>query len=273
MGVDVPALTPVEESLYPTLAARALDSRSARPFLGDRMSDQIASMIGYDAERFPIARSKIFDITIRTKRMDELVGSFVRRHPDAVVVELGAGLDPRITRVPIPDTVDWLDVDLPGVIGIRRHVMPERPNAHSLATDLTDPEWIGGLPDDRPAIIVADGLIAFLTEAEFGTLLRQLTARFPLGEVVFDTYTKFTMWAIHRYRGTNSIAPVARHPGFDDPHDPEHWDPDLELVEELHTARAPEVERLPLGLRTLNHLTGRSTRLSRQSTTVLRYRF
>ena len=41
----------------------------------------------------------MFDVAVRAKILDEMVRRFVLCHPDAVVLDLGAGLDGRIFRV------------------------------------------------------------------------------------------------------------------------------------------------------------------------------
>lgn len=53
MSIALPALTPVQESLFLTLAGRALDSRLPRPFLGDTMADEVLSKSGYGIAKFP----------------------------------------------------------------------------------------------------------------------------------------------------------------------------------------------------------------------------
>jgi len=44
-----------------------------------------------------------------------------------------------------------------------RQLVPERAHAHGVGADLTDPDWLDAIPGGRPAVIVADGLMAFLT--------------------------------------------------------------------------------------------------------------
>ena len=133
MGVTLPAFTPAQESLFLTLGGRALDSRMPRPFLGDTMADEIVRRTGYDLAKFPLLstklldpRTKVFDIAVRAKRLDEVVRQFVTRRPDAVVLDLGAGLDGRMFRVSPPSTVDWYDVDFPEVLAVRKQVLPQR---------------------------------------------------------------------------------------------------------------------------------------------------
>jgi O-methyltransferase involved in polyketide biosynthesis len=198
---------------------------------------------------------------------------FVARHPDAVGLDLGAGLDTRAFRVAPPPTVDWYDVDFPEVIAARGQLIPDRANAHGVGADLTDPDWLDAIPTNRPAVIVADGLLAFLAQDEMVFLLNRLTGHFPFGEVAFNGYSRFAIWAAKHYHGIRSVAGLIKSPGFDDPREPERWDPDLKLVEEILLTREPEVAEFPPALRLITRLSAHSTALSRKGTTVLRYRF
>jgi O-methyltransferase involved in polyketide biosynthesis len=150
MDVTLPAFTPVQESLFLTLCGRALDYRSPRPILGDTMADEIVRKLDYDCDRFRLSASPIINIALRAKKLDEVALRFVARHPDAVALDLGAGLDTRMFRVsPLP-TVDWYDIDFPEVISARGQLIPDRANAHGVGTDLTDPNWLDAIPTDRP---------------------------------------------------------------------------------------------------------------------------
>src|SRR5438045_1681839 len=129
MSIALPEFTPTQESLFLTLGSRALDSRLPRPFLGDTMADEILARIGYGLEKFPQLttklldrRSRVFDAAVRAKVLDEMVRRFVLRQPEAVVLDLGAGLDGRMFRVDPPPTVEWYDIDFPEVIALRRQL-------------------------------------------------------------------------------------------------------------------------------------------------------
>jgi O-methyltransferase involved in polyketide biosynthesis len=45
MGISLPTFTPIEESLFLTLCARALDSRSSHPILADATADEIVQAL------------------------------------------------------------------------------------------------------------------------------------------------------------------------------------------------------------------------------------
>jgi O-methyltransferase involved in polyketide biosynthesis len=281
MSITLPAFTPAQESLFLTLGGRALDSRLPHPFLGDTMADEIITKIGYDLSKFPALttkmldpRTKVFDIAVRAKRLDELVRRFVIHHPDAVVLDLGAGLDGRVFRVDPPPTVGWYDVDFPEVVSLRPQVLPQPTNAHNIGADLTDPHWLYDIPTDRPAVIVADGLVAFLTQDDFVSLLNRLTSHFPSGELAFNLYTTYAIWTLKHTRGMAAIAGGVVNPGFNDPHQPERWVGGLKLVEEIILTGAPEVAELPLIWRLTSRLAAPSAAVSRMiGTVVLRYRF
>lgn len=281
MSMTLPAFTPAQESLFLTLIGRALDSRLPHPFLGDPMAAGILLKTGYDPATFPTMRSrlldprtKVFDIAVRAKRLDEAVRRFVARHPEAVVLDLGAGLDNRAFRVDPPPTVAWYDVDLPAVVAVREQVVPHHACAHDVAADVTDERWLDDVPTDRPAMIVADGLVPFLSQDDFVSLLGRLTSHFPGGELATNAYTTFAIWALSHLRSLATIGGDVVNPGFDDPHEPERWGPGLTLVEEIFLTRAPELAAMPPAGRLTSRLIAGSDRLSRMSgTTVLRYRF
>ena len=281
MSIELPEFTPAQESLFLTLGSRALDSRLPRPFLGDTMADEIIATIGYGLDKFPQLntklldrRSKVFDVAVRAKILDEMVRRFVLLRPDAVVLDLGAGLDGRISRVNPPPTVEWYDVDFPEVVALRRKLLPQPANAHNVGADLTDPDWLHDIPRDRPAMIVADGLVLFLGQDDFVALLNRLTAHFPGGELALNAYTTYAMWTFKHSRAMRAIAGGMANPGINDPRQLEHWVDGLTLLDEIFLTRAPEVAELPLIGRLTSRLAARSAKLSRiMATVVLRYRF
>jgi ferredoxin len=152
----------------------------------------------------------------------------------------------RITR---PSTVDWYNVDFPEVIAARRQLLPELATVFDIGADLTKPTWLDAVPNNRPAVIVADGLIAFLSEEELSALVSRLIDHFPKGQIAFNGYSKFAVWAQKRFSGADSIKDVTKFPGFDDPRHPESWDRRLMLRKEILCTREPEVAAFPLGLR------------------------
>src|SRR4029453_9500987 len=105
MSVTLPAFTPLEDSLFLTLYARALDSRRPHPILGDATAGQIAPPTDYAYDPLRIETNLILSVALRARKLDQVASAFLARHPDAVGLDLGAGLDTRFERLAPPATV------------------------------------------------------------------------------------------------------------------------------------------------------------------------
>src|SRR6266516_1975837 len=91
-GIILPAFTPMEDSLFLTLCARALDSRSPHPILADTVADEIVQKLDYDYGQFHLDANLVINVALRAKKLDEVASGFLARHPDAIGLDLGAGL-------------------------------------------------------------------------------------------------------------------------------------------------------------------------------------
>jgi O-methyltransferase involved in polyketide biosynthesis len=273
MAITLPAFPPVEDSLFLTLYSRALNNRLSKPILSDATADEIVRNLDYDFEQFKINKNFILNVALRAKKLDEVASGFIRHHPNAVGLDLGAGLDARMVRIAAPATVDWYDVDYPAVVATRERLIPAHANAHNIGADVTETDWLNAVPSDRPAVIVADGLMGFLSKDDVVSLLNRLISHFPSVEIAFNSYTKFAIWATKHVPSTTSVAGLLEFPGVDDPRELESWNPKLKLIREILLTREPEIAEYPPAIRLYNRFLATSTTLSRKGTIVLHYRF
>jgi methyltransferase (TIGR00027 family) len=180
----------VEWTNLVTLYLRAYESRSPQPILGDRAAAEAVDRIGYDFKRIHRAAqpwANQFLVALRAKKLDDWTSDFVRRHPDAVVLHLGCGLDTRAFRIDPPSTVRWFDLDQPSVIELRRKLYDDTDAYRMIGSSVTDASWLDEIPTGRPTVVVAEGLLMYLTEPDVRELLTRLTDRFGTGEILFDT--------------------------------------------------------------------------------------
>ncbi|HTQ19142.1 class I SAM-dependent methyltransferase [Mycobacterium sp.] len=275
--IDVNELSPVEQTALLTQYARALDSRWPRPILGDTLADDIVGKIDFDFAGLGVPDSVVCQSALRAKMLDERVRTFTARHSDAVVVDLGAGLDTGVFRVSPPDTVDWYSLDLPGVVGLRDQVMPAREHAHSMAASVADGSWPDTIPADRPAMVIADGLFAFLSEATIVGVFRRVSEHFRSGELAFNDYGHIGWFSrvavkLAPQQMFSSVGSQWGYAGFKDARVPESWNPRLTLVEEASLAHAPEVDLFPGWIRLATKASGKFKAGARKAR-ILRYRF
>lgn len=273
MGIAVTHLTPVEQTAFVTQYARALDSRWPRPILGDTLANQIVAEIDYDFDGMGVPSSAVRQTALRAKMLDERVRHFVAERSDAVVVDLGAGLSTAMHRVAPPPTVDWYNVDLPNVIALRDSVVPADDHAHSVPASLADDKWTDQIPPDRPTLLLADGLLAFVPEAVVVNLFRRIPDYFGSGEVAMNDYGRVGRLNVAAMKiGFSAVGNQWAYRGFADPHVPETWSPDLRLVEETSLSHAPEIDLYPAPARVSTRLMG-MTKSGARSARILRYRF
>ncbi len=277
MSIAVTELSLVEQTAFLTAYARALDCQSPTPILNDEFSERVVGLIDYDFAAFRIPASVVRQTALRAKLLDERVRTYTAANPEAVVVDLGSGLNEPLARVSPPAGVDWYSIDLPRVIALREAVVPAQPAEHRIAADLTGGDWTAGIPVGRPTMVIADGLFAFLTQPQVIGVIGQAIDHFGTGELAFNDYGKVgALSSLGMKLAPRGMFSVLRHvwanPGFTDPRTPERWDPRLRLVEQACLAHAAEVDAFPNPARTLTRLAGRFSSLAGKAR-VLRYKF
>jgi O-methyltransferase involved in polyketide biosynthesis len=225
-----------------TLYLRACQSRLKQPVLGDRAAAEAIDRIDYDFARMHrLVRpwGNQFLVALRAKQLDIWADEFLRRNPDAIVLHLGCGFDSRAFRLEVPSGVRWFDVDVPEVIALRRRLYTERTGYTMIGSSVTEPGWLEQIPAEGPALIIAEGLLMYLTEAEIRDLLQRLTNRFGTGELLADLLSpwgpRFSNSPILAKMSTSGITKW----GTRDGHELPEWNPRLNLIDTCaFTARA-----------------------------------
>ncbi|MFJ7151584.1 class I SAM-dependent methyltransferase [Streptomyces sp. NPDC100445] len=124
--------------------------------------------------------------TQRARLFDAEIRQFLSRHPRAVVVTLGEGLDTQFWRVD-DGRLRWIGVDLPEVVRLRQRLMPPSDRVTHVACSVLDPHWMEQVPRDGPLLITAQGLFMYLRPRQVTELLRACARRYPGDTMIFDT--------------------------------------------------------------------------------------
>jgi O-methyltransferase involved in polyketide biosynthesis len=255
----------VQQTLAIPLYAKAQDYRSKHPILNDRGASQLADRIDLDPEASRSRAGRL--LVLRARQLDEWVREFIGRRPDGLVLNLGCGLDTRISRIDPPSSVGWFDVDFPEVIELRSAYFDPRDGYRMLGSSITQPEWLAQIPRHRPVMVVADGVLAYLSEDEVRTLLNRLTDNFHEGQVVFDVLNLHAIRTSNARTGRRIGAPLRW--GVDDLREINALDPKLR-----RTAALPLLgtQFTPLAYRMLNAILAPFPRM-RNMMRVVRYEF
>ncbi|MDC0743017.1 class I SAM-dependent methyltransferase [Polyangium mundeleinium] len=236
-------LSEEKETLLITVYGKAEESRLPDSLLRDRFAADAIRRVDYDFSKLKVRRDDMISLAIRAHLLDGWTRDFLARHPDATVLHLGCGLDSRVFRVDPPASVRWFDVDYPEVIALRRRLYPERAGYTLLGSSLTAPQWLDEVPADRPAMIVAEGVLPYLREDEVPRLFGRLTAHFPAGECAFDCYSRLGVRLLRRHHSIKATG-ASVHWGLDDPHELEVQVPKLVFLTEMSSHDPAQLARM-----------------------------
>ena len=235
-GVTNDDLSGVAETLLIPLYVRALESRRPDAILRDERAVALVTQMSYDFQGIKRVRLGEDDkaiLVLRNREFDNYARGFTARHPGAVVVHIGCGLDSRFERVN-DGQVEWYDLDLPEVIELRRKLIGgEGERYHLLACSVFDSAWLDAvsLHGRRPFLSLAEGVMMYFEEAQVRSLLLTLRDHFPGAELVFDAFAPFIIWGNNLRVARTSIS-ARYHWGLKRGKDVEGWGDDICLLDE-----------------------------------------
>jgi O-methyltransferase len=266
-------LVGVQKTLSPVLKAKALDNRLPAPILGDAYAEQVMRRLdpAYDKGRFGTGQLGLAAV-VRAKALDDWARSFLADHGEAVVLNLGCGLDARVYRIDPPATVDWYDLDYPSVVDLRQQLLPPREHCTLIGSDVTDLMWLERIPRDLPVLVIAEGLVPYLTEADARLLVTSIVDAFPAGQLEFDTVSALA-WRTSKWDPLGRKYNAQFHCGFDDPAALADWHPRLEYVDEAPMNDSPVLTaKAPASIRWIYRLMNLLPAFTRSSR-IVRFRF
>ncbi len=268
----VTELNGVRATALLALYARALDNNSEHPILGDRWAEEIITRLDFDFTQFRTAKKERYGVGVRTRQMDEWTRDFVTDHPDAIVLDLGAGLDSRVFRVNPPSPCQWYDVDYPDVTELRNALYPAHQRHETIGADLTHDSWLDQVPRDKPVAVVADGVFMFLTEQDLRQLLSRIVAHFPAGQIAFNAATALQVKLANSHPAVKRTGATLQW-SLDDPRALELLDPTVKLAEERMIIESPWLSHASRAYRTTCAIMEGIPALRAQGGRILRYTF
>lgn len=252
MSPEKVTFTKEKETMLVTLYGRALETDEKDPILRDPAAQEAIRRIDYDFKSLNLKWSDRLAIAARAKMFDQWAGEYLASHPNACVLHLGCGLDSRVFRLDPGPGILWFDVDFPEIIELRQRLFPARDGYFMIGTSVTEGNWLTQIPRDRPVLVIAEGLMYYLAEADIQALLQQIVARFPSGQIMFDSISRLYL----KMQKTNvgiSATGARMLWGLNDPHEIEGWLPQVKLVTKLSVMdpEFPNIKKMSGGLRLL----------------------
>jgi O-methyltransferase involved in polyketide biosynthesis len=226
-------LTGISETLLIPLWARAVETIAPEPIVRDVKAAEIMAQIDYDFAKFESARLSQLGVAIRTMLLDNAVSAFVKRNPEGLVINVGAGLDTRHERLGL-EGIDWYELDVPESMDLRRRFFAESEHYHFVAKSMFDDSWMNDINDaGRPVLLIAEGLFMYFVEGELKALFKNLVNRFPTAEMLVEVMGPYLVGKSKRHDSLSQIdgAPEFRW-GLRDSRTMTQWCPGVRFIEE-----------------------------------------
>jgi O-methyltransferase involved in polyketide biosynthesis len=234
----------VSETLLVTLYLRVMESQRPDALIKDEKAVALVTRMSYDFDRvrqIPLSEANRLVIILRNRELDRYAWDFLVRHPEAVVVHIGCGLDSRFDRVD-NGRLEWYDLDLPEVIELRRKLIGgEGERYHLLGCSVLDNAWLEKVSPyrQRPFLFLAEGVFMYLEEAQIKSLVLTLRDHFPGSELVFDAYSPLHVW-VHNLQTSISKIQLSVNWGIWHGQEIEGWGDGIRLLDEWGFFDPPE---------------------------------
>jgi len=227
-----------------------MESQRPDALIKDERAEALVRQLDQESLRKTLALTDDFSrvaVILKGREFDRFAQDFLARHPEAVVVHIGCGLDMRFERVD-NGRVEWYDLDLPDVIELRRKLVGgEGARHYFLAGSVLDSAWLEAVEAhrqnyrrrQRPFLFLAEGVFMYFQEAQVKSLVLTLREHFPGAELVFDAFSPIMRWG-HNIRVTRTRVGAYLHWALKHGQDLERWSDGIRLLDERFPFQYPE---------------------------------
>ena len=191
---DVPATVLI--NLY----CRAIKSLSQKPIIKDPEAVSISKKLTPLIEQThptlvdsvlngKIDPDLVLRIALRARKYDQYLIDYLKKYPDAVVVNLGSGFDTRFSRIDNKKLL-LFDIDLPNVINYKKKFFQDSERYQMLGEDVLEDVWIARLKQYKNDhfIFLAENLFRHFSNEEAKKLILKIQQHFPDSELVCELY-------------------------------------------------------------------------------------
>ena len=169
------------------LAIKANETMRKKPRIKDQKAVEIIKALKINTKQYDKFMSHE-GVIARTIMLDRQLKGIIKKAPDTVIVNVGAGFDDRFSRMD-NGKIKWFDLDLPDAIAARRKAFSEHQRVTMIAGNALENDWCEPVQQalagrkSKP-VFIAEGLFMYLTLDQIRTFLIVLKNNFPGGGIL-----------------------------------------------------------------------------------------
>ncbi len=226
----------VQETLLLPLWGRALETQKKQPKLIDQKAVEIINSVGYDFTTIAknINKLSLASWISRSIYFDNKIRNFIQLYNNATVVNIGCGLDTTFDRID-NGKIQWLDIDLPDVIELRKNYIDETPRRKFIADSIFNQDWYDAIKNKDHVMFMIAGVLYYFDESEIKKVFYNFINKVPGVEVVFDYSSvngiKIANKKVIDNGGMNKAAYLKW--GIQNIHDLEKWGNNIKVLDDL----------------------------------------
>ena len=182
----------VQETLVIPLYSRKLCTELYPNLFQDETAVRLIDQIDYDfsetekKSRSLMQRCGALEVGVRQNDLAFEVRDYLKSHPNAVVVNLGCGLD-STGRSCDNGRCKIYNLDFPNVITVRNELLPAGDWEQNIPCDLNDTAWFSQIDASNGAVFFASGVFYYFLPEQVKALVQKMADAFPSGVLAFDS--------------------------------------------------------------------------------------
>ncbi len=200
-----PAIEDVSDTALWVAVYRAQETARTDALFRDPLAERLAGEKGRRiAATMGHGSQASWMIVVRTCIIDAYLAELVSGGVDTVL-NLGAGLDTRPYRLPLPSSLQWIEVDHPKIIDLKNSLLDDqqtRCRVERVALDLSDRSSRQRLFDRisanaKKVAILTEGVIPYLSNEQVGSLADDLRAHDNFRFWIADYFAPTLLRLVH----------------------------------------------------------------------------
>ena len=176
------------KTLFIPLLGKALMSKK-NLFLHDLKAEEIINKVDFEFNSLKQSKWLSMYMSLRALIIDEICNDYIKNNSNVTVIHLGCGLDSRCLRVR-RDYKIWYDIDYDNVMDIRKQFYNIDSKYQMIGSSVLDYKWLDKIDVSDNVLVIAEGLMMYLSEDEIRNLLLKLNQKFENVHLLFDSYSK-----------------------------------------------------------------------------------
>lgn len=223
----------VPETLLLPLYGRAQFSGKRNQFFVDKEAIRLANAIDFNFSKIKDNLHPIDPLywSARAYQFDQALEIFLKKHPTATVVNLGAGLDTSFSRND-NGKLKWFDLDVAEVIYLRKQLLSTNERVTHIGKSIFDFSWMEQIPKKRKVFFIAGGLFMYFTKEQVTHIFKQLGKTFQQSEIIFDVISEHAITAENKMIANTGICNATMQWGIKNADIITKWHPEFNVIKQ-----------------------------------------